>query len=300
MNVNDLPEPMVGICRFSFCGKGDWAAYRNAKTPNEIAQTSERVASVLYAKERMDLRFFLFEHFLLLSLKAQTDQNYILIVLSSDVMPEEYKLRLQAIARGNGRIKTVFSDAATVHEAVWPHINELNQKYAHPVVTFRIDDDDCLSKDAIAEMRSYLMPLVGRWPVAYSRSNGLVMTNYKDQGLRVYRAYLPFNSMGTALRVHGERTIFSFGHSALGKRFPALNNNRGMGFISIKTDGHDSLRLDDKVLKTRPDHTVVEEDELKDLLKEWFPFLRKGEEPIGTSVSELLERARAMTAHTSE
>ncbi len=272
-----LFEPAIGICRFSFCGKGDWRTSRAAKTASEIKSMRAEVAAELYAPSRMELRFFLFENFLLPSLKSQSDRNFICLILTSDIMPKVYLERLHDICSGDPNLEVLVSSETTVHEALWPRISALNSIAGQPLVNFRIDDDDCLSHDYINELRSFMIRLSDRVPVSYSRSNGLVITNYQaDNELFVYQANLPFNSMGTAIRVHGERTIFSFGHNALHKRFPAIVDNSGMGYISIKVDGHDSEPISMSMPHIKNSHVRIGKEEAEVALSKWFSFLSDG------------------------
>ena len=272
-----LLEPAIGICRFSFCGKGDWRSSRAAKTPDEIENMRAAAAAQLYTPERMSLRFFLFENFLVPSLKAQSDKNFVCLVLTSDIMPEIYKKRLEDICANDPNLELLISSEVTVHEALWPKISELNALVGRPLVEFRIDDDDCLSRDYVQELRGFMNRLGDRVPMSYSRSNGLVITNYEADGeMFIYQAHLPFNSMGTAIRVHGERTIFSFGHNALHKRFSAIVDNAGMGYISIKIDGHDSEPISMEMPHIRNSHVPVGRDKTETILSKWFPFLRDG------------------------
>ncbi|MGC1495670.1 MAG: glycosyltransferase [Sulfitobacter sp.] len=273
-----LLEPAIGICRFSFCGKGDWRASRAAKTPEEIEAMLSKSAAELYAPERMELRFFLFENFLLPSLKSQSDKNFICLILTSDIMPDVYKKRLKNLCAETPNLELLVSSERTVHEALWPRISALNALAGRPLVEFRIDDDDCLSRDYVHELRAYMTRLGDRIPISYSRSNGLVITNYlADKEMFIYQANLPFNSMGTAIRVHGERTIFSFGHNALHKRFPAIVDNSGMGYISIKIDGHDSEPISLSMPHIRDSHVPIGPDETEIILSKWFPFLGDGD-----------------------
>ncbi len=269
-----LLEPAIGICRFSFCGKGDWRSSRAAQTPEDIAQLRARNAQTLYAPDRMALRFYLFENFLLPSLDAQTDKNFICLILTSDIMPAPYLARLREICAAAPHLELLVSSETTVHAALWPRLSELNALAGRPLVNFRIDDDDCLSVDYVQELRGFMTRLGDRMPISYSRSNGLVVTHYAtDGGMRIYQAHLPFNSMGTAIRVHGERTIFSFGHNALHKRFSAIVDNSGMGFISIKIDGHDSEPISMAMPHVRNSHVPAQRDETETVLSKWFPFL---------------------------
>lgn len=269
-----LLEPAIGICRFSFCGKGDWRTSRAAKTPAQIEDMRKKAAAQLYSPERMSLRFFLFENFLLPSLKSQSDKNFICLILTSDIMPKIYKKRLENICAQDPNLELLVSSEVTVHEALWPRISELNTLAGRPLVEFRIDDDDCLSRDYVQELRGFMTRLGDRMPISYSRSNGLVITRYaSDDEMFIYQANLPFNSMGTAIRVHGERTIFSFGHNALHKRFSAIVDNSGMGYISIKIDGHDSEPISMAMPHIRDSHVPIGRDETETVLSKWFPFL---------------------------
>lgn len=233
-----------------------------------------RNAATLYAPDRMELRFFLFENFLLPSLKSQSDRNFICLILTSDIMPDVYKKRLLDLCADNSNLELLVSSEMTVHEALWPRISALNELAGHPLVNFRIDDDDCLSRDYIQELRGFMNRLGDRIPVSYSRSNGLVITRYAaDNDMFIYQTHLPFNSMGTAIRVHGERTIFSFGHNALHKRFPAIVDNSGMGYISIKIEGHDSEPISMSMPHIKNSHVPVGREETEIILSKWFSFL---------------------------
>ena len=270
----DLHEPAIGICRFSFCGKGDWRSSRAAKTSAEINDMRAKAAAHLYAHERMSLRFFLFENFLLPSLKSQSDKNFVCLILTSDIMPEIYKKRLEDICAADPNLELLVSSEVTVHEALWPRISALNTLAGRPLVEFRIDDDDCLSRDYVQELRGFMTRLGDRMPISYSRSKGLVITRYvADNEMFIYQANLPFNSMGTAIRINGERTIFSFGHYALHKRFPAIVDNSGMGYISIKIDGHDSEPISMEMPHIRDSHVPIGRDETEVILSKGFPFL---------------------------
>ena len=275
--MNYLLEPVIGICRFSFCGNGDWAAYAGVGANTDIDLLRLEQAERLYDDARMALRFYLFETFLLPSLQAQTDPNFVLIVLTSDIMPAKHLKRLRKICDADDRICLVVSDATTVHDAVTPELTRLNSGLSRPLVQFRIDDDDCLSSDYVKELRAYMLRLGDVMPIAYSRSQGLVVTSYAAAAAtHIYRATLPFNSMGTAIRVHGNRTIFSFGHGALLRRFPAVVDNSGMGFISIKIDGHDSRPINMQEHAFRRAHSPVSPEDTDTILFKWFSFIEAG------------------------
>ena len=293
--MNYLLEPVIGICRFSFCGNCDWAAYSGVDASTDIDLLRLEQAERLYDDARMALRFYLFENFLLPSLQAQKDPNYMLIVLTSDIMPAKHLKTLRALCDTDDRLLLVVSDETTVHDALSPEIARLNSGLSRPLVQFRIDDDDCLSTDYVHELRRYMQRLGDVMPIAYSRSTGLVVTSYAADGAtRIYRANLPFNSMGTAIRVHGDRTIFSFGHGALLRRFPAVVDNAGMGFLSIKIDGHDSRPINMEEHVFQRSHASVSDTDLPVILSKWFDFIGTGKEDRKQA---LVTRVEAAASH---
>ena len=292
-----LLEPAIGVCRFSFCGKGDWRSSRAAQTPEEIDALRRDNAAILYAPERMALRFHLFENFLLPSLRGQTDSNFICLILTSDLMPQIYRDRLAVLCAEVPQLELLVSSEVTVHNALWPRLAALNTAAGGPLVNFRIDDDDCLSVDYVAGLRGYMTRLGDCTPMAYSRTNGLVITHYaQDEGMAIYQAHLPFNSMGTAIRIQGERTIFSFGHNALHKRFPAIVDNAGMGYISIKIDGHDSVPISLAMPHIKNSHTPLARPETEAALARWFPFLGSVEGQRYDALVDKITRAAALIA----
>ena len=87
---------IVGLCRFSLVGRGDWRATRK-KSPAEIGTMATDRAGMLFAPDRMEARFATFEHLTLASLKAQTDGDFTFVVLASSLMPEAWQDRLEAL-----------------------------------------------------------------------------------------------------------------------------------------------------------------------------------------------------------
>ena len=83
------PRPIIGHVRFSVYGVTD-TKLRPDRANAALAR--------LYDETRMARRFFLFERLTLPSLLAQTDQDFRVVIMSSDVMPDRYKDRLLQIS----------------------------------------------------------------------------------------------------------------------------------------------------------------------------------------------------------
>ena len=140
---------MIGVCRFSFVGRGDWAVFRDHSIDHTEAEFRQARVNEMYAPARMERRFVTLEHLLLQSMHAQTDQNFILIILTSDLMPSAYQIRLQILMVASPNILVIYSDAPDVDAALIPEVYKLNTEYDANLVQFRIDDDDCLTRTYI-------------------------------------------------------------------------------------------------------------------------------------------------------
>lgn len=236
--------PIVGICRFSFLGRGDWHAWSAVDgqpgSPDDLAAH----AAALYDPSRMAQRFWSFEHLLLRAMMAQTDRDFHFVILTSTAMPRGDQQRLQDLTAGLVNVHLVISDAGTVNEGLLPTLARIRGD-APGLVQFRIDDDDCLCTDFIAKLADFSRRMRGFGPFSYSRSQGLVLTAYSGDAPQHFTLKLPFHSMGAAVYLPASsHTVFSFGHLALQSRFPSFLDGRGTAFLALKLPGHDSQPMD--------------------------------------------------------
>jgi len=78
----------IGLCRFSYPVYGGFQIRH--KTIDERIQ-------FLYAEDRLEERFRLFEHVALPCMKAQTNENWEMIVVIGDSLPKHHADRLQDV-----------------------------------------------------------------------------------------------------------------------------------------------------------------------------------------------------------
>ena len=234
---------VVGLCRFSFVGRGDWVAWRGADEAQVDALRAETAAR-LYAPERMEARFRAFETLLLASLGAQTDPEWRLIVLTSDLMPAPMQERLHALVAGEPRVVVEVSGARDVDAGFLPVLDRLGLRDA---VQFRIDDDDGLAVDYVARLRKMAGAMAGYDAWTFSIARGLVASFYPGEPARAYGLDMPFLGAGLAVRLpprmRGGRTIFGFGHFRLARRWQAVTDNEGPGYLILRMPEHDSADL---------------------------------------------------------
>ena len=267
-------QTIIGLCRFSFVGRGDWVAYRGTNVDQNDTALSESIANELYQDTRLEKRFFVFENFLLRSLDMQSDQDFKLLILTSKIMPLKYQNRLVEICKNREYTVPIFSDAADVNSGFENEIENVRQENGPRVVQFRIDDDDGLANDYIERLRRAAVAMNDYPNFTYGRRRGLVATLYQDQPKRYYRMNQIFHAAGCACRLNRRNmTIFSYGHFALRDRFPALIDNSNEGHLALKMHGHGSKpinyaggRLDD--------HQEITASEYQKLSVDRFPHLR--------------------------
>lgn len=265
--------PVIGMCRFSFVGRGDWKAYRDRDLDHTALDFRSQKAAELYDETRMRQRFFTLERFLLKSMDAQQDNNFFLIILTSDLMPERFQQRLLEITKHRNYAIPVFSSASDVNAGMLPEINRLRDRYSSNLVQFRIDDDDCLSADYVLKLRQAAARFQDLECFSFSIPKGLVMTAYSDTAPSYYELYQPFLGVGCALLPHRlDRTVFSFGHFGLMRRWPAFLDNGPTGYLLLHLDGHDSRRIEPGG-KPPPGHTELEPEAFEKLMAQNFGFV---------------------------
>lgn len=222
---------ILGVCRFSMLGRGDWKAYRN-KTDDQLETIYEEKAAELFAPERMQARLATFEHLTLASMRAQSDPNFRFLVVSSDRMPQKYRAQLERICAEVEQVELRFVAPMHVSDAITLLAPELGVELPD-TVQFRLDDDDCVSKDFIRRLRRHASGLWRNAHFAVSFSSlYYCVTDGVTEG--IYNWYSPFFSAGAAVR-HSTRTVFDYGHykipqhlvSVTDPHFPCIVTHRG-------------------------------------------------------------------------
>ena len=258
-----MSEPILGICRFSYLGRGDWGAYKGTALDSpEQEAARQRVASELYRPDRLELRFQSFETLTLPSIAAQTDRDFDFLVLTSPELPAPWRARLQLLCDSVPRVRLLVSDATDVGRALEPVLDT-----AGPLLQFRLDDDDCLTVHYIAHLRRAAAAMRDHPHFAFSLPRALLVTQY-GAGAQRYEVMKPFHGAGVAARLPDRKPIFAYGHYALARRFPSLSDPTVHGSLQTKTAGHDS-----KEVRSGSGIDDIADARFASVLQREFPFL---------------------------
>lgn len=265
-------RPIIGHIRFSYYGYTDTRLKPDA---------DDAALALLYDETRMARRFFLFEQLTLPSLRAQTDQNFHILIMSSDAMPEVYKQRLRRVTARLPQVRIVFSKMRRSLFAYKRFMMEaLGPDQSGTAVHFRLDDDDALARSYIRRLRS--------------ATHGMATTTHFTfpKGILLFPAQ-PGDTEGTSLVVKEFLTAqglayvsdkgflrnpFNMMHRMIWQDLPVVSDPGFLCYIRALHFNNDTAARHDHILAgyraTRQgDKAVQLGEEVTAALAEEFPFI---------------------------
>lgn len=108
----------------------------------------KRILDEDYLKER----FSIFERYTLPSMKQQTNQDFIWLILFHKNTPSNFKKKIEELKKEFGFVDLYFGDEDKFHFLEYCNGISENIEYA---ITSRIDNDDMFSDDYIAKIQEY-------------------------------------------------------------------------------------------------------------------------------------------------
>lgn len=227
----------IVVVRFSYLAETGFKLTR---------QGPDNARATLYAPERLDRRFRLFEALTLPSVLGQTDPDFTFVVLVGEDFPPVYRQRLAGLM-------APITDARIV--ALPPYNNYKATKLAieaclHPtathVLSVRLDDDDALGRDVI-EAQKRIAPIVAAAgpadaPSVICFNNGLFL-ELSEAGNKIYGVIekLPLGiGMGMIAPVGARPTIFSTDHRRVHARWNTYTEALTPRFIRTVHRDNDS------------------------------------------------------------
>lgn len=253
---------VFGYLRFSFYGRSDAQLSHN--------EDHETYLNELYHADRMADRFHFFEHLCLPSIRQQTDKDFTLIVLASEVMPDHYKQRLSALVEGIPQIVLVFSDETDMAEVFNGAAQDLGIDPDERSIHFRLDDDDGLGSAVVRDLRK--MATNVNQHTLLTMPNGLALV-VDPNGVQIYPEYQPFLAIGFAfVNMPGQiRNPFQCAHFQVSKRMPSMMEPRPWAFLHLLHTRSDSASTRGGKLRKLPAASKITREQMDKGIARHFP-----------------------------
>lgn len=180
---------IFGYMRFSYLGRSD------VKLARQTSDLDYR-ASVLYAPDRLEERFYFFEQLSLPSLKWQSEKDFKLVVFTSPELPKPYQARLAKAVAKVPQVELVYETATHITIAIDNWIARQPEVQDQRTLHFRLDDDDALSTDFIATLAEHIDHVPDG--AIISRPSGLFLI-HSDEGPELLAKFEPNIAIGFAI-----------------------------------------------------------------------------------------------------
>ena len=103
-------------------------------------QNNKDYKKILFSNDRLNFKFKVFEKITLPSINSQTYKNYTWLIYTSDILPENYKIKLIELTKSNLNIQIVYVNNFDTFKKDIP-LKILKNNY----MSMLLDDDDGLS-----------------------------------------------------------------------------------------------------------------------------------------------------------
>lgn len=240
--MSDKPIQVIGLCRFSYPALGGFQV--------EHDTIEERIA-YLYAPERLEERFALFETVALPALKAQTDPDFTFLIVVGDQMPEAARARLDALVADMPQAEVIALPPLQQREIMKDVMRAARIDPSQGCLQFRFDDDDAVAVDYIARLRQAAKDTAGlckqNKTVAFDWVQGM-MAEFSAEGIKLKPTDRPLFVAGLGMHVRGgcPQTIMSFGHTKLPRFMPTLQFPKPLMYVRGINGFNDSRQKGEK------------------------------------------------------
>lgn len=226
---------VIGICRFSYPALGGFQ-----KVHDTLAERS----AFLYAPERLEERFRMFEALTLPSLRAQTDQDFTFLIVIGEDFPEDRLAQLRGLTADLPQV-VIQAHPPKRHRTVMAEaINSVRQRDRFNL-QFRLDDDDAIGARFVATLRRSLRQCHALFDdsplMAIDFVNGYA-ARADAKGLHVEPSKRLLISAGLAIafRPGHHLTVMNFGHHEVWQHMPVLSRLDPDMWIRGANDHNDS------------------------------------------------------------
>lgn len=230
---------VLGILRFSYPALGGFQIQH---------ESLEERRAFLYAPERIEERLRSFEAIALPGLKAQTDPNFKLLIVTGECLPEPYKSRLHDLVSDFPQAEIVAWPSERHRPAMSRIINTYRDQDAKvPCIQFRHDDDDAVSVNFIKSLREAVddcAPLIAKNRFVGIDFNRGYSARAGADGLSVTPSVLQYYGVALALVTAPgvAKTIMNFAHHKMNQFMPTATFTEQEMFIRGHGDFNDSQK----------------------------------------------------------
>ena len=228
---------ILGICRFSYPALGGFQIERD---------TIEERCDYLYAPEQLDMRFSCFETLTLPSIRAQSDPNFTFVILIGESLPLRAKDRLYSITAHVPQIIFIERPSGPYRQVAQEVVNSVRDWKAPICAQFRLDDDDAVHVDFIAELRKAITHNKGlfrygqRFAIDFCSGYAVIPGRMGIKAAAVkQKLWTP--ALSIVLKPKGERSILNYGHHRLHEFKPVLSLSHVNMFVRSFHGNNDSL-----------------------------------------------------------
>lgn len=209
---------VIGLCRFSYPGIGGFQI--------EHDSLEDRIG-YLYAPERMEERFRTFETITLPPLRAQTDADFIFLIVVGTSLPDPYLERLVALTEDMPQVLIQPRSPGKHRKIMQEAINSVRLPAKKPCLQFRMDDDDAVACTFVERLRAVaqdVQPFARKHRhIAIDFNQGYIMRP-GPKGLEAAKTSLPYTTPGLAMMLQPDvpLSIMNFAHARLAQMMPTL------------------------------------------------------------------------------
>lgn len=229
---------VLGITRWSYPSHP--ADFR--LTPDDLDEARAK----LYAPHRLEHRLFLLDQVVLPALRRQSDPDFTLIFLMGNALPQPYRQRVLELLQGVPQVQPIFADEGlSQQDLVRRLMLRAREPEATAVAEFRLDDDDAVSLDFVADTRrifSDVRPFfdrTGAFGLDYTR--GVIMQTSADGvGFRPITARWWAPGMAVYLRPETRQSVLDYHHMKLWHDMDMLMSSEKPMFIRGVHHANDS------------------------------------------------------------
>ena len=227
---------VIGLCRFSYPAVGGFQV--------DFEDFAEKL-EYLYAPARMEERFATFETIMLPPLRAQTDQQFTLVIVIGDSLPAHYRARLEGLVADMPQV-VIQSHPPEQHRPIMKRIiNSVRLDDGAPCLQFRMDDDDAVAIDFVQRLRSVasdVQDLAARDDLLSIDFNRGFIVRPGPEGVAALETTAPYHTAALALMVSpkSRQTIMNFAHHKLGERMTTITITDSAMMLRGHNDYNDS------------------------------------------------------------